>query len=208
MKLKYNWLALLALPLIFFVACDEADEAEAGSNALIGTWSMAVTEYSNSTCSGDGEIVDEGTITFTATKSTITYTSTFEDWCDGTITDGVCDEGDGDTYTESDFEEDCNYEGDGTYTDGVCTSEQADADYTLSNDSITMNLTETFGVPESYASMCVDEGGIYENGICTISFEQTMSIVIDGNTVTLTYTDIDEDYPEDSYCEVTVLTKQ
>jgi len=208
MELKFNRLALLALPLIFFVACDEEDKEEANSDALIGTWSMVATEYSNTTCSGDGEIVDEGTITFTATKATITYVSTFEDWCDGTITDGVCDEGDGDTYTESDFEEDCAYEGDGTYADGVCTSQQGDGDYTLSDDSITISLTESFEIPEDYASMCVDEDGTYANGVCTISYEQTMSIVIDGNTATLTYTYIDEDYPEDSYCEVTVLTKQ
>ncbi len=70
MELKFNRLALLALPLIFFVACDEEDKEEANSDALIGTWSMAVTEYPNTTCTGDGEILDESTITFTATKAT------------------------------------------------------------------------------------------------------------------------------------------
>ena len=206
MRLQFNRLVLLALPLIFFVACDEEDKEEANSDALIGTWSMAVTEYPNTTCTGDGEIVDEGTITFTATKATITYTSTFEDWCEGTITDGVCDEGDYGTSTESDFEDYCAYE-QGTYANGACTDVN-EGDYNLTDDSITISLNETLVIPESYASMCVAEGGTYANGVCTISADRTMAIVIDGNTATLTYTEIDEDYPEYSYCEVTVLTKQ
>jgi len=118
----------------------------------------------------------------------------------------VCDEGDYGTSTESDFEDYCAYE-QGTYANGACTDVN-EGDYNLTDDSITISLNETLVIPESYASMCVAEGGTYANGVCTISADRTMAIVIDGNTATLTYTEIDEDYPEYSYCEVTVLTKQ
>ena len=42
--------------------------------------------------------------------ATITTSISFEEWCEGTVTDGVCDEY-GNTYELSDFESDCTEEG-------------------------------------------------------------------------------------------------
>ena len=205
MKLKFEWLALLALPLMFFVACEDTDDDEAAGDSLIGTWSMSGTSYENAECTGDSEEGTSGTITFTDTKVTTSETETFEEWCDGTVADGVCDEGYGMTYEESEFIEECN-DG-GTYANNVCTWSQ-EFNYTYT-DSLSFVMTEGFDMPESYSSLCVDEfGGTYANGVCTVTFEITMGVAFDGNTVTLTNIDVDEEDPEYSSCEVIVLTKQ
>ena len=206
MKLKFERLVLLALPIMFFVACEDTDDEEAAGDSLIGTWSMSGTSYDNAECTGASEEGTSGTITFTDTKATSTETETFEEWCDGTVTDGVCDEGFGQTYEESDFIEDCN-DG-GTYANNVCTWSQ-EFTYTHTDDSLSLSITNSFELPESYSSMCADEfGGTYANGVCTAIFEMTMGVAFDGNTVTLTNIDVDEEYPEDSSCEVIVCTKQ
>ena len=97
---------LIVLPILFFVACEDTDDGESNSSGspLVGTWSFVATEY-DTTCTGEGEIFESGTMVFEENTATFTSSVTFEEWCEGTITDGVCDEY-GNIYELSDFEAD------------------------------------------------------------------------------------------------------
>ena len=90
-----------------------------------------------------------------------------------------------------------------TATDDGCTESLTNT-YTL-NESLYINNVET-----GYsASECeLDEGGIFSESDSSCTFTDTVDITIDGKTATWNEVYIDEDYPEDSYCDVFVLTKQ
>lgn len=73
-------LIVALLPLMFFIGCeDEEAAADAGSNnSIVGAWNFVATEY-DTTCTGDGEVFDSGTMTFTDTEVVVSTTE------DGTI---------------------------------------------------------------------------------------------------------------------------
>lgn len=204
MKIKlYN--KFMLLPLIFFIGCESDDDE--GADSIIGTWSgQSWVEY-DTTCTGDiqdtsGDII---TITFTETDFSILSTESFEGWCDGTVTDDVCDE-DGATYTLSYFEEECTEDGDATYSNGICSTIEPQVGTYILSDSlyITNTLTED-EIDESSCNSLAEAGATtsFANGVCTINYTSAVDVTFDGNTISWTDVNI-----EDSYCDVTTLTKQ
>ena len=137
--------------------------------------------------------------------TTITTSISFEEWCEGTVTDGVCDEY-GYTYELSDFEGDCIEDG-GQFSNSTCNSSST-ADWSYSEPYLYLTVTMTEPMPEEYASICAEAGFTYSDGLCYITFSDTASITIDGNTVSWSDTYIDEEDDEYSYCDVFILTKQ
>ena len=209
--MKSNLLSLTAFAaMLVFLSCED-DEADAASSALDGTWTATALEY-DKTCTGTSEETSSpSTFTFSGNQATMIESETFEDWCDGSITDGVCDE-DGYTYEMSDFEEDCET----SLVNGVCESSFS-MNFTLDADSLYMNITqsldlnEEFGTSysEMFESLCTGElGGTYSDGICSFTSSMSFGLEIDGNTVTLTDVYIDDNQDEDSYCDIITLTKQ
>ena len=52
------------IPLLFFTACEDTDdEASSSESPFIGTWNFVATEY-DTTCTGEGEVFDSGTMVF------------------------------------------------------------------------------------------------------------------------------------------------
>ena len=168
MKIKL-YIKLMLLPLIFFIGCESDDDEAADS--IIGTWSgQSWVEY-DTTCTGDiqdtsGDVI---TITFTETDFSILSSESFESWCDGTVTNDICDE-DGYTYTLSEFEEECTEDGDATYSNGICTEIEQDTGSYILSDSLYLTNIMT---EESTESSCnYDDEGVttsFDNGVCTIS---------------------------------------
>ena len=58
------------------------------------------------------------------------------------------------------------------------------------------------------AADCEGEEGVFSESDSSCTFTTTLDVTIDGNTVTFNQVYIDEEYPEDSFCEVFVLTRQ
>ena len=208
MKIKL-YIKLMLLPLIFFIGCESDDDE--GADSIIGTWSgQSWVEY-DTTCTGDikdtsGDVM---TITFTETDFSILSSESFESWCDGTVTNDICDE-DGYTYTLSEFEEECIEDGDATYSNGICSSIEPEVGTYILSDSL--YVTNTFTDDEIDESSCNSfaEDGIttsFANGVCTLNYTQVFGdVTFDGNTISWTNVFIEEG--EDSYCDVTTLTKQ
>ena len=73
------------------------------------------------------------------------------------------------------------------------------------------SLTNTYTLNESYvnnvengysAAECELDEGIYSESDSSCTYTDTVDITIDGSTATWNEIYIDEDYPEDSYCDV------
>lgn len=208
MKIKL-YIKFMLLPLIFFIGCESDDDE--GADSIIGTWSgQSWVEY-DTTCTGDildtsGDVI---TITFTETDFSILSTESFEGWCDGTVTDNVCDE-DGDTYTLSDFEEECTEDGDATYSNGICSTIEPQVGTYILSDSLYITNTDTDNDIDESSCNSLTEDGIttsFDNGVCTISYTQALPLTFDGNTISWTNVYVSTE-DEDSYCDVTTLTKQ
>ena len=197
---------LIVLPILFFVACEDTDDGESNSSGspLVGTWSFVATEY-DTTCTGEGEIFESGTMVFEENIATQTSFLSFEDWCDGTITDGICNEY-GDTYELSDFEGECIEEG-GQFSNSTC-SFSFTAEWSYSEPYLYTTFTDSEPIPESYASLCTEMDGTYADGICSFTFSDTVEITFDGNTLSWNDIYVDDEIDDFSYCDVYVLTKQ
>ena len=193
------------IPLLFFTACEDTDdEASSSESPFIGTWNFVATEY-DTTCTGEGEVFDAGTMVFEENTATFTSSVTFEEWCEGTITDGVCDEY-GNIYELSDFEADCAYDG-MQFSNSTC-YQSTTAEWSYSEPYLYTTVTFTEPIPQEYASICTESGFTYADGLCYISFSDTASITFDGNTVSWNDIYLDEEIEDFSYCDVYVLTKQ
>lgn len=188
----------LILFLIF--GCEDTDEAM--NTSLLGSWNYSVYLLENN-CDGTGEVEDMGTLEITDTEFIINETETLSDWCDeDLVNDTLCVEY-GDSTSLNDFQEICVNEG-GTFDSitGICDNPFAST-YTLS-DSLYLTFQDTIHIPESYSSICAEEGGVYADGVCTITYNSTHALNLDDVTATLTRTFTENDT---LYCEKFVLTK-
>ena len=192
-------LLLAIMPLLLITSCEDTSD-DSSEPTLEGTWSYVATEY-DQTCTGEGEVWETGTMTFSGNNLNLVYTETFESWCDGTVTGDVCDE-DGYTYNISEFEEQC----DGTYSSAGCNVNQNHT-FTFLSDSLTVTITESIEISEAQAPECEYVGGTYANGLCTITGTMGPFLVsFDGNTAT--FNDLYVEDEDEPYCDVFVLTRQ
>ena len=203
------YLKLIAvLAILFSFACEDTDDETTGG-VLEGTWTASLAEY-DETCEGESEDFGSSTWIFSGSTASFTEEQSFEDWCDGTITDGVCDE-DGYTYEMSDFEDEC----DGSYSNGVCTSTSSGT-YTTDSDSMYLAMTASLDLSDeeyeadenSYELLCTLVGGTLSGSICTVSQVASFGLTISGSSATLTSIYIGEDDYDDSYCDIFTMTKQ
>ena len=205
-------LIVALMPLMFFIGCEDEDGTVA-EDSLVGTWDFVATEY-DATCTGDGEVFDSGTMTFTDTDLLWQSNLTFENFCsreEGTlINDTLCVWEDyGDTLTLNWFLEDCendelaiNDNGDG------CIAFSVSAPYTYSDSLYITFTTVEYDAHEEY---CLSEDGETFNAsdsTCTYTETEVLHLTVDGNTATMNLVYIDEDDSDDSYCDIFVLTKQ
>ena len=196
-------LIISLMPLLFFISCEDEDGI-AAEDSLVGTWNFVATEY-DTTCAGDGEIFFEGTMTFDDENVTVIMELSFDSFCsdvDGSlVNDTTCTIYYG-NITLSMLHEMCVEEGMTAADDGC--AESLTNTYTL-NEYLYINNVET-----GYSAVeCeLEEGGIFSESDSSCTFTDTVDITIAGNTATWNEVYIDEGYPEDSYCDVFVLTKQ
>ncbi|MEL1237015.1 MAG: hypothetical protein VXA61_10100 [Candidatus Neomarinimicrobiota bacterium] len=196
-------LIISLMPIMFFIGCEDED-GTAVEHSLVGTWNFIATEY-DTTCTGDGEVFLEGTMVFDDENVTFTMELGFDSFCsdvDGSLVDDTTCASYYGNITLSMLHEMCAEEG-MTATDDGCAQSLTNT-YTL-NESLYINNIET---GYSAAECELEEGGIYSESDSSCTFIDTVDITIDGNTATWNEVYIDEDYPEDSYCDVFVLTKQ
>tara|TARA_B000000532_G_scaffold108549_1_gene87178 strand:- start:636 stop:1235 length:600 start_codon:yes stop_codon:yes gene_type:complete len=196
-------LIISLMPLMFFIGCENED-GTATEDSLVGTWNFVATEY-DTTCTGDGEVFFEGTMVFDDENVTITMELGFDSFCsdvDGSLVDDTTCNSYYGNLTLSMLHEMCLEEG-MTATDDGC-AESLTNTYTL-NESLYINNVETGYSAEECE---LEEGGIYSESDSSCTYTDTVDVTIDGNTATWNEIYIDEDYPEDSYCDVFVLTKQ
>ena len=196
-------LIISLMPLLFFISCEDEDGI-AAEDSLVGTWNFVATEY-DTTCTGDGEVFLEGTMVFDDENVTFTRELGFDSFCsdiDGSLVDDTTCASYYFNITLSMLHEMCAEEG-MTLTDGGC-AESLTNTYTF-NESLYINNVETgYGAAECE----LEGGGIFSESDSSCTFTDTVDITIDGNTATWNEVYIDEGYPEDSYCDVFVLTKQ
>ena len=196
-------LIISLMPLMFFIGCEDED-GTATEDSLVGTWNFVATEY-DTTCTGDGEVFFEGTMVFDDENVTIIVELGFDSFCsdfDGSLVDDTtCSSYYGD-ITLSMLHDMCVYEG-MTATDNGCAESLTNA-YTLNESLYITNVQTGYSATECES----EEGGIFSESDSSCTFTSTVDITIDGNTATWNDVYIDQDYPEDSYCDVFVLTKQ
>ena len=176
------------------------------SSPLVGNWNFTISEYENSDCTGSTEVYDGGTMVFSEDGTgSVVSSESFEDWCDGTITDGVCNEGGG-TYELADFESDCEDDG-GSFSNGNCDYSATISNWSFSEPILITTITNSMILPDYYSDICAYVGGTYSNGVCTITEVDTINVSLDGNTMSWNDSEEADEY-YDAYCELFVATKQ
>tara|TARA_X000001036_G_C20488932_1_gene728963 strand:- start:81 stop:695 length:615 start_codon:yes stop_codon:yes gene_type:complete len=200
---------LLILFFINFWSCeDEEVSSDLGNDSIIGSWSFTATEY-DSTCTGDGEIVAEGTMIFNETDVVITNNISFNSFCsdfNGTLVDDTtCVLGGyygNDTLTLSFMHGYCQSAG-MILTNTGC-SQTSTNSYTFSESLYIMYFTE-YNVPDFG---CSEMMGTYNESDSSCTYSDTVDISINGNNATFNefYTDYyDSEY---SICNVYELNRQ
>ena len=203
---KFFW---FFFPLILFISCEdeEVTSNEAGTESMVGTWNYVGTEY-DSTCTGDGEEFIQGTMVFSETDVIVTNILSFDTFCsdfNGTLINDTTCLADifygSDTLTISSLHELCEMS-DMEVIDNGC-SMSLTSTYTISD---YLYITQTLTGYNTYE--CEYEMGTYNEADSSCTFNDTVDIDIDGSTATWSDVYIDEDSPDDSYCDVFVLTRQ
>jgi len=197
------------LPFMFFISCEdeEATSNETETSSMVGTWNYVGTEY-DTTCTGDGEEFIQGTMVFSETDIIVTSNISFENFCsdfNGTLIN--------DTSCVSE-----GYYGSDTLSISLLHAlcEMSDMDTTDNGCSITLTSTYTISdflyINQTMLGYngyeCLDEMGTYNETDSSCTFTDTVDIDINGNTATWSDVYVDYDYPDDSYCDVFVLTRQ
>ena len=173
------------------------------ATGIIGSWNFVATEY-DTTCTGNGEVFLEGTMVFDYENVTLTSELRFDSFCSdmygSLVDDTTC----------------AIYNGNVTLS--MLHEVRANDGMTATDDGCAMSLTNTYTFNESLyinnvvsgydAADCEGEEGVFSESDSSCTFTTTLDVTIDGNTATFNQVYIDEDFPDDSYCDVFVLTKQ
>ncbi|MAV69557.1 MAG: hypothetical protein CMG04_01915 [Candidatus Marinimicrobia bacterium] len=207
--MKNLLIILLFIGLVFWSCEDEEASSDVGNDSIIGSWNFTATEY-DSTCTGDGELVGQGTMVFNETDVIVTNIFSFNYFCslyNGTLIDDTTCVYElflfNDTLTLSNIHEICEEDDDLTLTNTGC-SQTSTNSYTF-NESLLIIYSTEYGV-SNYE--CSEMMGTYSESDSTCTDADTVNITINGNNATFNDFYTDYYYPEYSYCNVIELVRQ
>jgi hypothetical protein len=204
-----NHLLIFLFIILSLWSCDNEEVASnKGNDSIMGSWNFTATDY-DSTCTGDGELVAEGTMVFSETDVIVTNNISFNSFCstsNGTIiNDTTC-------VINGSYE---NYTITLSYMHGLCEY----ADMALTDIGCSQISTNSYSFNESLYIMyfteydipdydCLEIMGSYNESDSSCTYADTVDITINGDNATFNEFYIDYYNPEYTYCTVTELQRQ